>query len=390
MRFKLLFLLGCLAALFEECKPAPDARRFGVIFFYNDKEYFVETPSLSEGLVSVPPQPDDFSSAIVFGYQDGYYYGMEDEQKKLIRYRTVGDELVVEKELSYKGTPWSYYSSWHNWINARTLLMGTTNGDGREFDYAVIDVQDMRFLAKGKLDIPPPGRNEHYGGIFARHRGDRLYIGYSLYRGFRSPTPVQDTTYLASIAYPSMQTIGIQKDTRSVWPGGYYLHASFSVENDDAIYFMTEPGGRTHNHPTAPTGIYRIPAGQDRLDSTYFFRIADKKTEEAYELFSLGRGKALTKVVVNSRITQYMDYLYKNVVEYYVLDLKNRTRTRLPLPLDELEFVQNVLADGDDVYIAVNTGNDESIVWKYSLTTGRLTKGLRIPGRVYHLNRLPD
>lgn len=389
MRFKVFFWLLCCGWA-AGCRPDPAARRFGVIFFYNDKEYFIETPSFTEGTVTAPPQPDDFSSAIIFGYRNGYYYGMEAEKEKLIRYRTVGNELVVEKELSYKGTPWSYYSSWHNWLDDNTLLMGTTNGDGKEFDYAVINVTDMRFLAKGKLDLPSPGPKEHYGGIFAQHRGDRLYVGYSLYEGFRSPVPAQDTTYLATIAYPSMKTLGIQKDTRSTWPGGYYLHGSFSFVNDDAIYFMTEPGGRTHNHPTARSGIYRIPAGQDLLDSTYFFPIADKQTEEAYELFPLGRGKALTKVIANRRVTQYMDYLHKHVVEYYVLDLKTRTRKKLPLPLDELEFVQNVLADGDDVYIAVNTGDEESTIWKYDLKTGTLTKGIHIPGRVYHLNRLPD
>lgn len=105
-------------------------------------------------------------------------------------------------------------------------------------------------------------------------------------------------------------------------------------------------------------------------------------------LYGLGQGKALIKIVRKSRARQYMDYLNNQVAEYYLLDLKTQTRTRLNLPLDRLSFTENVLVENGKAYIAVCEKKNESHIWEYTPATGALKRGLKVEGRALIVSRL--
>jgi len=379
-----LILLSCDKNPSHKSDSSPN--RYGILVNAVDEEYFIQTPSLMEDadhndavLKKVSP--------IIFACRDGFYYGIDETKKRITRYKPDENELVEDKICALDSIPWKYFSSWHDWVSEDTLMIGSTM-EGSQFVYALVDVRTMTVARHGAFDIPLPVKPEYYGGVFAKFRDKRIYVAYTLYEGVNSMAPARDTTYMAVVEYPAMRTLDLQKDTRSTWPGGYFLHAPFSLINNGDIYFLTQPGGRTHNHPTKATGIYRIKKGEERLDSTYFFRPTDKQKQEGYLLYDLGRGKALIKMVEKKRVDRYMDYLEKRIVDYYVLDLYTQKKTKLDLPLDRLAFENNVLVENDQVYIAVNTGKNESTIWQYHLSTGKLTKGITIDGRIIMINRL--
>lgn len=387
-------VVALLSALFISCNRTSSnstehsTNSYGLLLYSDEesKEYFVQTSSLMGESYAIPKDLNEVHP-IIFASKNGKYYGIDENKRDLIRYQPKDNDLVLDKVCSLDTIPWKYFSSWYNWVSEDTLLLGSTL-EGSQFTYSLIDVKTMTVAKHGSFDIPLPVKPEYYGGVFARLRDNRLYIAYTLYQGTQSMLPARDTTYLAVVDYPSMKTLHIQKDTRSTWPGGYFLHAPFSLSHNGDIYFLTQPGGRTHNHPTKFTGIYRIKKDEDRLDSTYFFSPTEKQKQEGYLLYDLGNGKALIKMVEKKRVNRYMDYLQKRVVDYYVVDLIKQTKTKLDLPLDLLAFEDNVLVENDLLYIAVSTAKNQCSIWQYHIPSGKLTKGLSFNGRVFMMTRL--
>ncbi|MDQ1089189.1 hypothetical protein [Siphonobacter sp. SORGH_AS_1065] len=349
-----------------------------------EKRYFLQVHSLTEGTLTIPTDAEETTS-IIFTYRNGFYYGMQEEPLALIRYKPGTKGLEKDIELLLPNIHWTYFSSWHNWIDEHTLLVGSS-GAGKEFSYMIFDTEHMNVRTYGYFDVPKPEPNHYYGGVFSQVTPQALFIGYTDYQGYGSKVAASDTLYLAVFDFPSLKRQSIRKDIRSTWPGGYFINAPFWLVEEDDLYLLTQPGGRTHPHPTAPTALFRIKKGETKLDSTYLFRLADKPTQEGYLLYALGKGKALVKIVEKKEVRQYMDYLNKHLASYYLLDLHTQTKTRLDIPLDHLDFEQNVFVDGDAVYIGASTRKNESYVWKYNLKTGKLSRGLRVKGRILAIN----
>lgn len=393
-RILLCIVLFGLASLLISCgrEGQKPGARYGIIVFAGeeeDEEYILPTNSLTSGAVSIPEKAERIYS-LISACRNGYYFGIDDGKPKFTRYIPTENGLVTDVEIPFHHADWKPYESWYNWLDDRTILLGSTM-EGRRLTYNIIDTQAMTIRAQGNFEIPKLADSLFYGGVVGEFRENRLFISYTVHAGWQNDKPASDTTFLAVVEYPSMKTLAVQKDTRSTWPGGLYLHAPFSFIDNGDIYFLAAPGGRTHPHPTAPAGIYRIRKDEEKLDSTYFFAVADPKTEEGYMLYGLGQGKALVKIVRKNRIRQYMDYLDKHVAEYYLLDLRAQTRSRLNLPLDRLNFTENVLVENGKAYIAVCEKKNESYIWEYTLATGALKRGLKVEGRALVLNRLlPD
>lgn len=374
----------------EETTVERTTAKYGIIIFSgdeDDEEYFLPTNSLSEGNLVIPEKSEKIYS-LVSTYKDGYYYGIDDGKPKFTRYIPTENGLVTDVEMPFHHADWNAFESWYNWLDDKTIFLGSTV-DGHHFSYNIIDVKSMKLTASGRLDLPKPAKGLYYCGVTGQYRDHQLYVSYTHHSGWQSKQPCNDTTFLAVIDYPSMKTVAISKDTRSTSPGGLYLFAPFSfMDQKQDIYLMAAPGGRTHRHPTATTGIFRVKKDEKALDKDYFFPVADKAKEEGYLLYPLGQGKALMKMVPKTRIKQYMDYLERGVADYYVLDLEKKTKTKLDLPADGLSFTENVLVEDGKAYIGINENKNESWIWEYDIATGNLKKGLKVGGKVLIITRL--
>lgn len=391
-RLFLLYLFVFVLAGIKACRERETqatSGNYGIITFTDnfEKEYLLTTDSLTAGNLNIPENAGQIYS-LIFSCHNGYYYGIDDGKPVFTRYDATptGLEPVAQIPLP-PHLSWKVFQSWYNWIDESTLFLGSTQ-NGHTFVYCIINVKDMQIVRHGELDIPlPPERI--YGGIMGQFRDNQLLISYTYYQGWNNPAPASDTTYLAVIDYPSLKTKSIYKDTRSTWPGGIFLHAptSFIDESGD-IYLITAPGGRTHPHPTAVSGIFRIGKGEETFDPGYFVPVVSKDEQEAYMLYYLGNGKALVRTVEKSLIMQYEDYLYRPVAGYSLVDLRTGTTKKLDLPPGMLDFTETVLVEDSKVYIAIAESAEESYIWQYNMDTEEITRGLRIEGRVMVLNRL--
>jgi len=363
--------------------------RYGIVIFAGedlDEEYFLQTPSLSHGEVTIPENALEIHS-MIFANRDGYYYGIDDSKSILSQYRPTEKGLVKSKSVPFDRKSWKIYDSWYNWIDNRKLLVGSSM-DGEQFTYKLIDVVDMKILSSGSIDVPKPPKGKKYGGVIGEFRDNRIFIAYTFFEGWLKKVCPSDTTYMAVVDYPSMKTQSLSKDSRATWPGGIYLHAPYSFQQNGDIYFMAAPGNRTYSHPTSVSGIFRIKKGQEQLDKDYFFEVTDNKSQESYLLYNLGNDKALVRMVDKNRVHTYLDYLNGYIARYYLLDLKNQTKTLLDMPYSALAFTECVLVENGKAYIAVSENKKESFVWEYDIVSGKLKKGLKVEGRILELHRL--
>lgn len=391
-RFLLPYLSVALLLMAGACQHTEprETGRYGIITFTgedSEEEYLITTDSLTGGFLKIPKGSERIYS-LIFSCHGGYYYGIDDGKPVFTRYKATPGGLKADAQLPFHDVPWRIFQSWYNWIDETTLFLGSTM-NGRKFVYSLIDVRKMELTARGELDIPPLSEG-YYGGVMGQFRDNRLLVAYTRYLGWDNPAPVSDTTYLAVIDYPSLKTLAIHKDTRSTWPGGIYLHGptSFIDESGD-IYLVTAPGGRTHHHPTARPGIYRIRKGEETFDPDYFLPVAGEG-REAYLLFDIGDGKALVRTVDRSLIRQYEDYLYKPVAGYSLADLKNGSVRKLDLPTGILDFTETVLVENGKVYIVIAENKKESYIWEYDPVSEKITRGAKIEGRVMVLNRIKE
>lgn len=353
-----------------------------------ETEYYFQSNDFATGdLSQAKPGPD--LPAVLFDYKNERYFGIGYGNDDLFRFMVKDGQLVETGRLHLdKDSVFHKTSSWYAWAGRDTLFIGSSMS-GRHFEYCLINTTNMQLIRKGHINIPLPGKDLNYGGIFGRLQGHQLYLAYTIYDYWAPSKPApSDTMWLATLHFPDMTIQSITPDARSTFPGGYLLAWDFGLTFKNDIYLITQTGGRTREHPTAPDAVFRIKQGAQTFDTSYFFSLADKKTREAYGLYDLGNGLAITKVVNKTDIGETMDYMVKNVAAYYLADLIHQTTTKLDLPKDILDFRKNILVEGNHIYIAIyNPATKQSNVWDVNRQTLKTSKGLSVPGHVVQIFR---
>ena len=384
-----IWLFGLICLSFFSCDTNETDGHFGIFLFDNeDSDFYLTTNTLSERNADTISGKLSNTDLGVFAYRNGFYYGYNEATGDLIKAGVEQGKLQIEKRLPLKpAVTWHPVASWHSWADDSTLLLGTSMA-GKQFVYMTVNVNSMEVSRSGKLDIPLPEDGYNYGGVMGRLAGNKLYVAYMLYQYENRQALPGDTMYLATIDYPSMQTTSITTDTRSTFPGGYILFWQVSLELDGDIYFITQPGGRLRRHPDFKSAVFRIKKGDNKLDPGYFFPLSDNLTQEAYGLYDLGNGLAVTKIADRSKVNQFSDYYENNVISYHLLDLKQKTITKMPLPDDRLDFHKNLIEKNGKAFIGIYGPDGRSAVWSYDLKTGEVKRGFQTSGQILVIDQL--
>jgi hypothetical protein len=378
-----LFFISCGAG---GSRPDPN---FGIVVYdsVQDVNRFIPAADLQSGTLQPQgiPMP---AGNLVITTRGPYYFLLEMKKKLLTKYHATASGLEPEQQLNMQDIPYEPYSSWVLWINANTVLLGSRASD--KFTCTTIDLQTMKILHHAVLESPPAPVGKDYTAISAQFSGNRLFIFYTYQKGLMREHiyPPDDTTHALIYNYPALQLQHHLLDDRTTWPGSYNIWGPNTLMLNDTIYVFGQPGGRTGNHPAAPAALLRIDSKKDSFDQTYLFRLADNKSEEAYTLHDLGNGMAITKMVTSKNITKFDDYLLNETAHYELLDLRTQTKKSIPAGDIVLDFLKNILADGDQVYLPVYLGNNSSKIWIYHMKTGNITPGATVTGRVLRLEKL--
>lgn len=349
----------------------------------NNNEYVIAVNNLDSGII-LPERitemlPDSISRNMIV--KDGYYYQLRRKSNTFTKYALQNGLLTPIAKLQLN----DYGEENYLWAGQDTLLLSGLNTASNNGKYYLINTQKMTVIASGILGISrPEGIYKSTSIGFVTKRNDTLLIGYTFHPTMENGTyTTSDTMYLASLKFPSMEPLAVEKEWRSTYPGGINsIQSNDFADEQGAYYFMTCPGIAMGHHPTAPTAIMRINAGEHTIDKNYFFNLsASVIHNHAYGLWYLGNGKALVRAERKDLYTGLSDHYSVPHFEFYLLDIgKQQVIRKLPLPLDKGTRKECVLVKGNTAYIAVNNPDSGNYIWKYDIQNDRLSKGLQLSG----------
>ena len=316
--------------------------------------------------------------------KDGFYYNFRKDF--FYQYSTVNKQMEKVDSIQLD----DFYLSNYHWIDADTLLLIGNAPDYSQTKFAKINVKDMT-TTQGALALPKLFGSYTAMTIGVSHlRKDQLIVGYNYCTKTDSRFVNGDTTYVAVFSYPAMKRLTIEKETRSVYPGGENTvePGSFQDEKGD-FYFLACPGIALGDRQDKATGIFRMKANQNVLDSAYFFNVSASPIQNhAYSVYYLGHGKALVRNERKDLYSSWDEHWKVAHYEFYVIDLLSQTVSKLDLPLDKGTRRQCVVVENGKAYISLNSDSAGHYIWIYDLKTNGLSKGLQIGGDTDFIMRM--
>lgn len=337
--------------------------------------YILNTTQLGSGTLTTAGNGAETTTSIIT-QRGEYFYGTNDAGN-LIKFTSSNKVNKIIKEVPFTQISWAYYSSFYAWKDDKTLILFSMK-EALQFEYATLNVETMTITASGNINIPKPIAGYYYWGNSAVFLGNKLYISYNL-TSEKTSLPLNEV-YLASMDFPNVSTVIITKDTRFNQPAHYNLNSPGTFTDGSYAYFINAPTIWIAGETGGSFSIYRVANGATVIDATYQFELTDRTKEEATDLFYVGNGKVIVKIFDKAQISTWQDYSGKYIADYYIIDVVNKTKTKLNIPKSiPNPYSKNVLVDGDVAYIGALTA-EGYYVYSYNLTSGTVTKGAKLEG----------
>lgn len=381
-------LLGCK----EKTDLEKDAKYSLYILAKDGKEYLLTSNTLDSGELKpetsgVYLDPKDMDRDVFV--KDGFFYHLNRKSNRFSKFKLENGKLVTAGYLDIKDFSIENF----NWLGKDSLLLSGLNLSGyNHAKYTFVNTAKMEAIAQGDMAIPAPvGKFTTLSIGFVKKKGNALLVGYTYHmpQGVSSYL-TSDTLYVSELGYPEMKLTATQKDTRSTYPGGINTIQSYNFEDVKGdYYFQSCPGIALGNHPDLPTGIFKIKAGDKKIDPGYFFNISASKIQNhAYGMWYLGGNKAIIRSERKDLFKGLGDHYSTAHFEFYVLDLNTQSIAKLNLPLDKGTRRECVIVEGDTAYISVNSTKEGNYIWLYNIKTGALKKGLQLGGDTDFIMRI--
>lgn len=350
----------------------------------NTTQYIVGANNLNEGTVSLEGNGAEVTAMADYGIipHKGYYYypSTSADFGKMSKFEFKNNKLNIVKEV-----PFTYQSgiSARTWIDDNTLVLFGTNGDADKVLYSIVDAQSLQ-ITNGEIDLPalPNGFNHYFPGNVESSDG-KIYLAYA--NGADWPALAQPGVRVAVIDYPSMNVSNIIQSATADGPGGDNMWMSTSgVDEGGNVYLMFNASWMTD--ASSPSKILRIAKGQTGLDAAYEFNVGASLGGVTTEGFwYIANGKGIVKYIDADIEASGNLHYYK----FAIVDLTTKTATKLTnIPPDKGSQIQNVIADGGQVYLESNSETGKDYVWKVDMNSKTAAPGLEIVGGYDYILRL--
>lgn len=391
---RFLFFIVTVAIISSCTQPVPQhPKKYSIMVMSdNDKQFIIQTDTLDHGTaypirdgVPVVSPPRIWYYTIV---KDGYYYFVNSQTHYFVKNQVIDNQFVAIDSVLLDGFK---YPDNCVFYSPDSILVVDSNSPMTPKLYARINVKDMKANI-GEFPVPAPQAPFKFMSVgFVEFRPPYCWIGYTYhYQDETNGYGSSDTVYIAQTTLPGMQLQHVIKDPRSTYPGNVNTaqQNTFEDENGD-FYFLSCPGIVRGANPSQPTAIYRMKAGAQVLDSSYFFNIsASAVHNHAYGLWYIGNNQAILRSERKDLFSTFEEHYKIPHIEYYVVNLQTQAVKKLDLPLDRGSSRTCVLAEGNAVYISINDGKGGNDIWIYSKQDQSVRKGLHLDGPISYILRL--
>lgn len=388
-------LLCIVAVAFNSCRrpESNDATVAGKYALYlrakDGREYIQQTDDLANGDVRsltecIPLDGTGVSRELIYLY--GNYFQFDYGNHILKKFHLQRNEVKRLDEVAIPDLSLENFIS----VGEDSLLLIGLDTSYRHAVYAMVNTRRMELIKQGTLMLPRARRGENSMSIgLVRLQGDTLLVGYNYVNLDRESYTTSDTIWISALDYPAMTTLHVAGDPRSTYPGGLNTIQPYSFTDQKGdYYFISCPGVLLGHRDDLPTAIFRIRKGDFSTDPGYIVNVSETIGNDAYGMWSIGKGRVLVRAETKGSYTGWNDYHNVHQFSYYVLELENGSATRLDLPLDKggrkdaVKVIENV------AYISVNSTSEGNFIWKYDLGSGQLSKGLQLDDDVDYIFRI--
>jgi hypothetical protein len=330
------------------------------------------TLDIQQNGVEIPTQQFDRSIIIK---NNKFYFLREGRFRKYIL------ETTGLKEIGQLPMPDQHIEN-INWLNNDTLLLFTSdNKTNRRLWYTKIAIKSFKIVQQHELKIPSSAPDFNIISIgFSTIHQQKLLIGYTFNKIINETDfTTIDTFYVATLDKTTLKLKGIQKETRSTYPGGVNTVQSYSFNDEEGnYYFMACPGIALGNIPSKPTAIFKIDQKSTQIDPNYFFDLTAQTHNHAYGMWYLGNHQAIVRSERKDRYTDFSDHHSTYQFEYFLVDLSTKTTRKLNLPFDKGTRKESVLVENGKAYITIDDNSDKHQVWIYDIKSGEIKVGLQL------------
>lgn len=382
-RQSLLLLFALTVIGFAACKKSsstpeetPGEKQYGLLVTAGTPaaRYVLNTSDLTQGTLTTAGNGAETNVSVIT--QRGEYFYGTNNAGNLIKFTSSNKINTIVKEIPFSQISWAYYSSFFAWKDEKTLVLLSMK-EALQFEYATLNVETMTITASGNINIPLPPAGYYYWGNNVSFLGNKLYISYNVVNS-TTDVPLNEIR-LASMDFPNVSNVTVTTDTRFNQPAHYNLNAPGSFVYNNYAYMLNAPTIWIFGETGGSFSVYRVANGATTTDASYQFELTDRTKEEVSGLFNLGGGKAIVKVMDKSQIASYQDYA-KKISEFYVIDVVNKTKTKLNIPKSvATPYNNDILVDGNVAYIAAST-DAGYYVYTYNGATGSVTRGAKLDG----------
>ncbi|KGE12940.1 hypothetical protein [Sphingobacterium deserti] len=338
--------------------------------------------------ISTAPIPHaDFNREYIL--RKGYLYQVNPKTDYLVQYRIHSDGLQALDSIRLVNDNIEQYH-WKN--NSDTLLLCNVVHQGQE-SARLYEIDTKNFSLLREVELPVPHAVNDFDILslgFLQYRNDMLWTAYAYSKmlGHTAYTTV-DTMYYRTLDFSSLRVLSEEKDTRSAYPGGINTIQSYSglAENGD-FYFMSGPGIAAGNTIHLPTAIFRRKHGAEKVDRQYMINVSKQISNHAYGFWYIGNNRALVRSEQADKYADFSNHHLVHQFDYFLTDLHTGKMEKLPLPLDKGTRKENMIHQGDHLYIAIDDAEDRHSIWRYNLNSKEATRFLTPKFPIDYLLRL--
>lgn len=368
-----------IVVLATACTNTEKSDKFRIYFRGEDrhKEQIFTLADLSQGYVDATQQGEVLDSDICYDlyYHKGVYYDI-DRPDKIKKYILKNGRPALESSCEIAQMT---EIETHTWINDTILAVIGLDSKHRNPVYAFIDTKEFKVKQYGEIPIPDDNSYQRTSIGFAAVAGDVMYITYVYHQLSADSYTTSEAINLITLDYPQMTVRHNSSNNRSTYEMKNGRHQpTMAIGADKKFYFLTNTSSGFGQMEHIPSGVLRANMKEENLDDHYFVNITDTlKGCYPTAIWHVWNDIFLLKCERTDLMSSWEDYLEERVFEYYALNVRNNSLTKLDLPLDTPWYTNNVLVDNDVAYIA-NNAEDGYTFWLFNPKDNSLKKGLKL------------
>ncbi len=366
-----------LTILFTACKKnnpdedKPDLMKYFVGMEVDEEYYMVPAKDIMSGNISVVGKGIEGIAhhAVV---KDGFMYVINGDEATLDKYQITETGINKVGAISTAAVMSGSFARYTDLTETNDILLMNFPNDEGNAPYAIIDLSTFTVESYGSFKMPDVGV---YKPTWCRATvsGDKVYVGgeYGVPAVFGA---IPDSLITIVYDYPSFKnpkTIISKASGGSV--AGYRTKGSFKDEKGDIYQWNLRSNQWASNPedvPGTPCVFVKIKNGD--YDNSYSFNVSEKFPApiSIWNAWYAGNGIVYANILLESDLSVW-DNLYENYGQLHMIDIYNKTVTKLNIPkapLNEIFSLNSV--DNGKFYIPVCVKGGAANIYEINIGGG--------------------